>query len=44
LLRRLDEIERQVNALKVSASFASPFCDVRHHGAFVRNRIKAADG
>lgn len=42
LLRRLDEIEREVNALKVPASFACQFYDLRNHVIFVRNRLKAA--
>ncbi len=42
LLRRLDEIERNVSVLKVPASFASQFYDLRNHVAFVRNRLKHA--
>ena len=42
LLRRLDAIEAAVNALKVPASFASQFYDLRNHLAFVRQRLKAA--
>jgi hypothetical protein len=42
LLERLQAIEAEVNALKVPASFASQFYDLRHHVVFVRNRLKAA--
>jgi TRAP-type uncharacterized transport system substrate-binding protein len=42
LLHRLDEIEAEVNLLKVPASFASQFYDLRNHIAFVRNRLKSA--
>jgi len=42
LLRRLDEIEENVSALKVPASFASQFYDLRNHIVFVRNRLKIA--
>jgi len=42
LLLRLDAIELEVNALKVPASFASQFYDLRNHFAFVRNRLKTA--
>ncbi len=42
LLHRLDTIEAEVNALKVPASFASQFYELRNHVAFVRNRLKAA--
>lgn len=41
LVRRLDAIERDVNAMKVPASFASQFYDLRNHVAFVRNRLKS---
>jgi len=41
LLGRLDTIEREVNALKVPASFASQFYDLRNHVVFVRNRLKS---
>ena len=43
LLGRLDAIEADVNALKVPASFASQFYDLRNHLAFVRERLKAAE-
>ena len=42
LLLRLDAIEAEANALKVPASFASQFYDLRNHLAFVRNRLKTA--
>ncbi len=44
LLRRLDAIEQEVNAMKVPASFASQYYELRNHVAFVRNRLKAAAG
>jgi hypothetical protein len=44
LLRRLDAIEREVDALKVPASFANQFYDLRSHVAFVRSRLKTAAG
>jgi TRAP-type uncharacterized transport system substrate-binding protein len=42
LLSQLDRIEREVDALKVPASFACQYYDLRHHVGFVRNRLKAA--
>lgn len=42
LLGRLDEIEESVNRLKVPASFANQFYELRGHIAFVRQRLKAA--
>ena len=42
LLHRLDAIEAGVNALRVPASFASQFYDLRNHLAFVRQRLKAS--
>ncbi len=42
LLRRLDAIEADVSALKVPASFANQFYDLRSHVAFVRQRLKSA--
>jgi TRAP-type uncharacterized transport system substrate-binding protein len=42
LLGRLDEIEQDVNALKVPASFADQFYALRGHVVFVRNRLKSA--
>jgi TRAP-type uncharacterized transport system substrate-binding protein len=42
LQARLDQIEKEVNALKVPASFAYQFYALRGHVAFVRNRLKAA--
>ena len=42
LLLRLDAIERDVNALKVPASFANQFYDLRNHVVFVRNRLKSS--
>lgn len=42
LLGRLDEIEQEVNALKVPASFAYQFYALRGHLAFVRGRLKSA--
>jgi TRAP-type uncharacterized transport system substrate-binding protein len=40
LLRRLDEIETDVQQLKVPASFAHQFYDLRNHIAFVRLRLR----
>ena len=37
-----DAIEADVYALKVPASFASQFYDLRNHVMLVRNRLKAA--
>jgi TRAP-type uncharacterized transport system substrate-binding protein len=42
LNEQLDEIETDVNALKVPASFAYQFYALRGHVAFVRSRLKAA--
>lgn len=42
LLRQLDEIEEGVNHLKVPASYASQFYELRGHLAFVRQRLKMA--
>jgi TRAP-type uncharacterized transport system substrate-binding protein len=42
LLGQLDEIEKDVNAMKVPASFASQFYDLRAHVVFVRARLQAA--
>jgi len=42
LLRQLDEIEESVNQLKVPASFAFHFYELRGHLAFVRQRLRAA--
>jgi TRAP transporter TAXI family solute receptor len=42
LLRQLGEIEADVNRLKVPASFASQFYELRGHLAFVRQRLMAA--
>jgi len=42
LLRQLDEIEESVNHLKVPASYASQFYELRGHLAFVRQRLKTA--
>jgi hypothetical protein len=42
MLERLDAIEADVYALKVPASFASQFYDLRNHVMLVRNRLKAA--
>jgi TRAP-type uncharacterized transport system substrate-binding protein len=41
LLARLDEIERDVNKLRVPASFASQFYALREHVHFVRARLKS---
>ena len=41
LLRLLDEIENAVNRLKVPASFASQFYELRGHLTFVRRRLEA---
>ncbi len=42
LLRQLGEIEAEVNRLKVPASFASQFYELRGHLVFVRQRLAAA--
>ena len=42
LLRQLDEIESDVNALRVPASFANQFYELRHHVVFVRQKLSAA--
>ncbi len=42
LLQRLDEIEGNVNLLKVPASFADQFYALRGHIGFVRQRLKTA--
>ncbi len=42
LLGRLDEIESEVRALKVPASFAFQFYALREHVAWVRGRLQAA--
>lgn len=42
LLQRLDEIEASVDHLKVPASFANQFYDLRSHLAYVRQRLKTA--
>jgi len=42
LLRRLDEIEADVDRLKVPASFADQFYVLRGHIVFVRERLKNA--
>jgi hypothetical protein len=42
LLERLDAIEQEVSGLRVPASFASQFYDLRNHVAFVRQRLKSA--
>lgn len=39
LIDRLDAIERDVNALRVPASFASQYYDLRKHVAYVRRRL-----
>ena len=41
LLERLNAIEQEVNALRVPASFASQFYDLRNHLAFVRQRLES---
>jgi hypothetical protein len=41
LLGRLDDIERDVNRVKVPASFAHQFYDLRYHVNFVRKRLNA---
>lgn len=40
LLKRLDEIEDSVNHLRVPASFASAFYELRGHVGFVRRRLQ----
>ena len=42
LLGQLDTIETEVHALRVPASFASQFYELRHHVAFVRQKLNAA--
>jgi hypothetical protein len=42
LVRRLDEIEKAVNGLRVPAYFADQFYGLRGHLAFVRARLKVA--
>ena len=42
LQARLDQIEKEVNTLKVPASFAYQFYALRGHVAFVRNRLNMA--
>ena len=42
LLRQLGEIEAEANRLKVPASFASQFYELRGHLVFVRQRLEAA--
>jgi TRAP-type uncharacterized transport system substrate-binding protein len=41
---RLDEVEALVDKLKVPASFAGQFYELRVHIAFVRQRLEAASG
>jgi len=41
LLTRLEEIECEVNKLRVPASFASQFYALREHVDFVRARLNA---
>ncbi len=43
LLQRVDEIEETVNHLKIPASFADQFYELRTHVAFVRQRLHAAE-
>jgi TRAP-type uncharacterized transport system substrate-binding protein len=40
LMERLDHIEEAVNRMKVPASFADQFYDLRGHIIFVRNKLK----
>jgi TRAP-type uncharacterized transport system substrate-binding protein len=40
LMERLDNIEEAVNRMKVPASFADQFYDLRGHITFVRNRLR----
>jgi TRAP-type uncharacterized transport system substrate-binding protein len=42
LHERLDEIEEDIHALKMPASFANQFYELRTHVGFVRSRLKAA--
>jgi len=44
LLKRLDEIEEEVNRLKVPASFANQFYGLREHIAFVREGLGPPGG
>ena len=39
LMERLDDIEEAVNRMKVPASFADQFYDLRGHITFVRGRL-----
>jgi TRAP-type uncharacterized transport system substrate-binding protein len=43
LQARLDEIEHAVDAVRVPASFADQFYELRTHVAFVRQRLNAAE-
>ena len=43
LQRRLDQIEKSVNQMKVPASFAGQFYGLREHIGFVRNRLGNLD-
>jgi len=43
LLQRVDAIEDTVNHLKIPASFADQFYELRTHVAFVRQRLHAAE-
>jgi hypothetical protein len=42
LLKRLDEIEKAVNRMKVPASFADQFYSLRGHIGFVRQMMSDA--
>jgi hypothetical protein len=42
LHQRLDEVEQLVNQLKVPASFADQFYELRVHISFVRQRLETA--
>lgn len=44
LLRRLDDVERIADRLRVPASFGDQFYELRGHILFVRNRLRAAVG
>jgi hypothetical protein len=42
LLRQVDEIEQKTSRVKVPASYANQFYELRGHLAFVRRRLEAA--
>ena len=44
MLKRLDDIEKGVNSLKMPISFADQFYVLREHISFVRERLVAQPG